>query len=408
MFLHIFYKIKIQILTKVEKMEKTILIRFSEIFLKGKNRGYFEKMLFQNIKQALSKYSADVCKIPGRFEVVGYAEEDEFDIVQRLKQIPGVFSFSQAFKIETDFEKIAEFSIELMKNMSGTFKVETNRADKHTLTLNSMQISAEIGGRILACNKNIKVDIKNPEHILHIDIRENKETYIYEKTEFGVGGMPVGTSGSGLLLLSGGIDSPVAGYMMAKRGVKLSAVHFHSYPYTSSMAREKVEKLAKILSRYAGDITIYMVSMTELQEQINANCDDSFTITLLRRGMFTVAEKLCRQHKKKMIITGESLGQVASQTIESMTVVSEVVKSTPILRPLVAFDKYETIDIAKKIGTFETSIEPYEDCCTVFLPESPVIRPDLYEVKKQQEKLDFDAIIDRALQTIEVAIIKAD
>lgn len=389
-------------------MGKSILIRFSEIFLKGKNRGYFERFLFQNIKLALSSFELEVCKIPGRYEVKNYREEDEANIIERLKKIPGVFSFSPAIKIETDFQKISEIAVSMMSDLSGTFKVDTNRADKHTLSLNSMQISAELGGRILAANSRLKVEIKNPEHILHIDIRENKETYLYAETIFGVGGMPVGTSGSGLLLLSGGIDSPVAGYMMAKRGVKLSCVHFHSHPYTSNMAREKVESLAKILTDFAGTLTVYMVSMTELQEQINACCDDSYTITLLRRGMFTVAEKLCKKYGKRMIITGESLGQVASQTIESMTVVSEVVKSTPIIRPLVAFDKCETIDIAKKIGTFEKSIEPYEDCCTVFLPESPVVRPELYKVKREQDKLDFDGIIERAMQTIEVVEIKAD
>lgn len=389
-------------------MEKSILIRFSEIFLKGKNRGYFERFLFQNIKLALSSFELEVCKIPGRYEVKNYREEDEANIIERLKKIPGVFSFSPAIKIETDFQKISEIAVSMMSDLSGTFKVDTNRADKHTLSLNSMQISAELGGRILVANSRLKVEIKNPEHILHIDIRENKETYLYAETIFGVGGMPVGTSGSGLLLLSGGIDSPVAGYMMAKRGVKLSCVHFHSHPYTSNMAREKVESLAKILTDFAGTLTVYMVSMTELQEQINACCDDSYTITLLRRGMFTVAEKLCKKYGKRMIITGESLGQVASQTIESMTVVSEVVKSTPIIRPLVAFDKCETIDIAKKIGTFEKSIEPYEDCCTVFLPESPVVRPELYKVKREQDKLDFDGIIERAMQTIEVVEIKAD
>ena len=220
--------------------------------------------------------------------------------------------------------------------------------------------------------------------------------------------MPVGTSGTGLLLLSGGIDSPVAGYMMAKRGVKLSALHFHSYPYTSDFAREKVESLAKIVSKYAGKMTVYMVSMTELQEQIHAHCDDSYMITLLRRGMFTVAEEICKKYGLQMIITGESLGQVASQTIESMTTVAEVVKDIQIIRPLVAFDKCDTIEIAKKIDTYETSIQPYEDCCTVFLPENPVVRPNLEKTKKQQERIDFDAIINRALEKIEVVEISAN
>lgn len=388
-------------------MKKVILIRYGEIFLKGKNRKFFEKALFQNIKDAILKFDAELVKVPGRLVVQSYKDEDELDLIDRLSKVCGIFSFSPAICFETDLKTIEENAILLMKNLSGTFKVETNRADK-TFELDSMQISAKIGGKILASNKNLKVDIKKPEHILSIDVRENKETFMYEKVILGVGGMPVGTSGNGLLLLSGGIDSPVAGYMLAKRGVKVAAVHFHSYPYTSYFAQEKVENLAKIISAYTGDMTIYMVSMTELQEQIHEHCDDSFMITLLRRGMFTVAERLCKKHFKKMIITGENLGQVASQTIESMSVVSEVVKDTQIIRPLVAFDKCEIVDLAKKIGTFETSIKPFEDCCTVFLPENPVIRPDMAKVLREQSKIDFDAIIERALESVEVVQIKAD
>lgn len=388
-------------------MEKVILIRFGEIFLKGKNRGFFEKSLLNNIKKTLSSVDANVVKVPGRFMVEGFAVDDEFEIIERLKKVAGIFSFSPAIYFETSLENITNNAIEMMSNLTGTFKVLTNRADKK-FELNSMEISREIGGKILSQNHNLKVDINTPEHVLNIDLRENGKTFMFEKVYMGVGGMPVGTSGSGLVLLSGGIDSPVAVYMMAKRGVKISAVHFHSFPYTSNFAREKVEDLAKILTGFTGDMTIYMVSMTELQEQINAKCDVSYMITLLRRGMFTIVERLCKKFGKKMIITGESLGQVASQTIESMTVVSEVVKSTPIIRPLVAFDKCETIDISKKIGTFETSIKPFEDCCTVFLPDSPVVRPELYKVLREQEKLDFNAILDRAMESVEVVEIKAD
>lgn len=388
-------------------MEKVILIRFGEIFLKGKNRGFFEKALLNNIKKSLETIDAEVLKVPGRFIVQNYAEDAEDEIVERLLKVAGIFSFSTAIYFDTSLDNISENAILMMKDLTGTFKVSSNRADKK-FELNSMELSREIGGRILANNKNLKVDINTPNHILNIDLRENGKTFMFEKTYMGVGGMPVGTSGSGLVLLSGGIDSPVAVYMMAKRGVKISAVHFHSYPYTSNFAREKVEELAKTLTGFTGDMTIYMVSMTELQEEINAKCDDSYTITLLRRGMFTIAERLCKKFGKKMIITGESLGQVASQTIESMTVVSEVVKQTPIIRPLVAFDKCETIEVAKKIGTYEISIRPFEDCCTVFLPDSPVVRPELYKVLREQDKLDFDAILDRAMESIEVVEIKAD
>ena len=388
-------------------MEKVILIRFGEIFLKGKNRGFFEKSLLNNIKKSLESLNVNVVKVPGRFMVEGYNEDDEIEIIDRLSKIAGIFSFSPAIYFETSLDAISKNAVELMSLLKGTFKVSTNRADKR-FELNSMEISKEIGGKILENNSNLKVDIFNPQYVLNIDLRENGKTFMFEKSIMGVGGMPVGTSGSGLVLLSGGIDSPVAVYMMAKRGVKISAVHFHSYPYTSNFAREKVEDLARILTGYTGDMTIYMVSLTELQEQIHKYCDDSYMITLLRRGMFTIAERICKKYGKKMIITGESLGQVASQTIESMTVVSEVVKTTPIIRPLVAFDKCETIDIAKKIGTFETSIKPFEDCCTVFLPDSPVVRPQLYKVLKEQEKLDFDAILDRAFNSIEIVEIKAE
>lgn len=388
-------------------MEKVILIRYGEIFLKGKNRGFFEKTLLTNIRDSLVKFNLEVNKVPGRFLVEKYDEDDEFEIIERLKKIAGIFSFSPAIYFETTLDEITNNAVNLMANLKGTFKVETNRADKR-FELNSMQISREIGGRILASNHSLKVDIKEPEHKLFIDLRENGKTFMYADSIMGVGGMPVGTSGTGLLLLSGGIDSPVAGYMMAKRGVKVCAVHYHSYPYTSNFAREKVEELAKLLTGYTGDLTVYMVSMTELQEEIHAKCDDSYMITLLRRGMFTLAERICKAHSRRMIITGENLGQVASQTIESMTVVQEVVEDVPIIRPLVAFDKCDIIEVAKKIGTFETSIKPFEDCCTVFLPDSPVVRPELYKVKREQDKIDFEGILERAYKSIEVVEIKAD
>lgn len=386
-------------------MEKVFLIKFGEIFLKGKNRNFFEKVLLNNIKNSLKKYNAQVQRIPGRYLVSNVADGDFFEVSEILRKTPGIFSFAEAFCFDTSIEKMKEMSTMIMGDKTGTFKVVTNRADK-TIEKNSMQISAELGGFILSKNNKLKVDIKNPDYILYLDVRENNKTFMYEKSVMGVGGMPVGTSGNGLLLLSGGIDSPVAGYMMAKRGVKISAVHFHSYPYTSNFAREKVEDLARLLTPYTGTIKIYMVSTTELQEAIHKNCNDAYMITLLRRGMFTIAERICKEKNIKMMITGESLGQVASQTIESMSVVSEVVKNTQIIRPLVAFDKCETIEIAKKINTFETSIKPYEDCCTVFLPENPIIKPKLEKVKFEQSKIDFSGIIDRAMQSVEIVEIE--
>lgn len=388
-------------------MEKVILIRFGEIFLKGKNRKFFENKLIDNIKDGLKKFDLSVERIPGRYVVSNYNQDYEFEIIECIEKIAGIFSFSPAVCIDTTFDEIEKISLDLFKTKTGTFKVVTNRADK-TFEFNSMQTSAVIGGRILSINNSLSVDVNNPQNILNIDIRENGKTYIYDTTIKGVGGMPVGTAGSGLLMLSGGIDSPVAGFMMAKRGVKLSALHFHSYPYTSEFAREKVEKLAKIVAKYSGNMTVYMVSMTELQEQIHAHCDNSYMITLLRRGMFTVAEKICKKYGLQMIITGESLGQVASQTIESMSTVAEVVKDTQIIRPLVAFDKCDTIEIAKKIDTYEISIQPYEDCCTVFLPDNPIVRPTLEKTLKQQDRIDFENIINRALEKIEIVEVLAD
>ena len=244
--------------------------------------------------------------------------------------------------------------------------------------------------------------------LVSIDIRENGKTMIFTKTLMGIGGMPVSSAGKGLLLLSGGIDSPVAGYMMAKRGTKLYALHFHSFPYTSELARLKVEELASIIARYnAGDLEIYMCSMTHMQEAINKFANEAYNITLLRRAMFTIAERLCKEKGFQMIITGESLGQVASQTIESMSVVGSVVKDIQIMRPLVAFDKQDTIDIARKINTFDISIKPYEDCCTVFVPDNPVTRPKKANVEREEAKFDFAKIVDEAYSTIEKVVIRA-
>lgn len=388
-------------------MEKLILVRYGEIFLKGKNRCFFENMLKDNIKNAIADFGAEVYKIPGRMVVSGYDEFDENKIIRLLLDQAGIYSLSPAIMIETDSEKIIEQAIELVKDEEGTFKVVTNRADK-TFMPRSMEFSRLVGGRILQSNPNLKVDVNNPNIFVSIDIRENKKTMIFTKTLNGIGGMPVLSAGKGLLLLSGGIDSPVAGYMMAKRGTKLFALHFHSFPYTSELARLKVEELASKIARYnAGDLEIYMCSMTHMQEAINKYANEIYNITLLRRAMFRIAERLCKEKGFQMIITGESLGQVASQTIESMSVVGNVVKDIQIMRPLVAFDKQDTIDIARKIDTYDISIRPYEDCCTVFVPDNPVTRPKLANVEREESKFDVDKIVDEAYSTIEKVVIRA-
>lgn len=388
-------------------MEKLILIRYGEIFLKGKNRCFFENLLKDNIKNAISDFGAEVYKIPGRMVVSGYKEEDEKRIMTLLLDQAGIYSISPAVMIETENEKIIKQAIELVSEEEGTFKVVTNRADK-SFSPNSMEFSRIVGGRILQKNHNLSVDVNNPKLLVSIDIRENGKTMIFTKTLMGIGGMPVASAGKGLLLLSGGIDSPVAGYMMAKRGTKLFALHFHSFPYTSELARLKVEELASKIARYnAGDLEIYMCSMTRMQEAINKFANEAYNITLLRRAMFKIAERLCKEKGFQMIITGESLGQVASQTIESMSVVGSVVKDIQIMRPLVAFDKQDTIDIARKINTFDISIKPYEDCCTVFVPDNPVTRPKKANVEREEAKFDVEKIVNEAYQTIEKVVIRA-
>ncbi|MBQ7579515.1 MAG: tRNA 4-thiouridine(8) synthase ThiI [Clostridia bacterium] len=382
-------------------MEKVILIRYCEIHLKGKNRSFFENLLLNNIKTALKNFNLKVTKTPARYIVSEFNENDESEIIEILKCIPGIFSFSRATKIKTDLHEIEKLSIALMQDKKGTFKVNTNRADK-TVALNSMEISREIGGKILASNKNLTVDVHEPNFSVSIDIRENGETFVFTDSILGVGGMPVGSSGKALLLLSGGIDSPVAGYMMAKRGTEISAVHFHSFPFTSPEAKEKVITLANKLKKYAGKINLYVVSVTNIQKEIHKNCHESYMITLLRRCMFKIAERLCKEKGLDMIVTGESLGQVASQTIESIKVVESVVESTPVLRPLIAFDKNETILISKKIDTFKTSTLPFEDCCTVFLPDAPIIKPKLEKVLIEESKIDAENLIKEAMQNIEL------
>ena len=389
-------------------MENIILIRFGEIYLKGKNRKFFEKTLENNIKSALSQFDLKTERIPGRYLVSGFLEDDAQRILKCIGKIAGVLSYSLGVCVDSDLEKIKKAAIDLSEDFFGTFKVETNRADK-TFEINSMELSRQVGGLILSKNKNLKVDIHNPKYIINIDIRENGKTYLFDGNNSfsGVGGMPVSSSGHGLILLSGGIDSPVAFYMMNKRGVKLHAIHFHSYPYTSELAKEKVLELANTLTPYnGGEIAVYLCSMTKVQEAIHKNCIPDYMITLLRRAMFRVAERLCKEKQFSMIVTGENLGQVASQTVESMTVVENVVNDTVVLRPLIAYDKTEIIEVARKIETFDISIRPYEDCCTVFLPDSPVTRPRLDKVLHEESKIDINALIDEAYKTIEKVVLK--
>ena len=358
-------------------MEKVILCRYGEIHLKGANRGYFEHALLNNIKQVLKDYKLTIKRVAGRYEVSEFGEEQTEEIVQKLKKVFGLHSLSVASKFKTCEEAILNIC-STIKLSEKTFKVEVRRADKR-FPIKSMEMAGLCGEQILNNNKNIRVDVHNPEVVVKIDIREDGNTYLSFLDILCAGGMPVGTAGKGLLLLSGGIDSPVAGYFLAKRGMTVHGLHFHSYPYTSLQAKDKVIRLAKIMNDYCLNMKLHILSFTKVQEEINKNCNRDYMIILMRRIMMRVAEKLSQKIGANAIITGESLAQVASQTIESITATNSVVKM-PVFRPLIGFDKLDTIKIAKDINTYETSIEPYEDCCTIFLPKNPVTRPQIEKV----------------------------
>ncbi len=380
-------------------MEKVIIVRYCEIHLKGKNRGYFEKIFMMNLEKALVGIRHEIRKPSGRYIVENFDQTRTEEILEKLSRVFGTHTLSSAYKVPAELEMIYD-TVKKIAPESGSFKVITNRANK-SFPLNSMQLNAEIGGRLLQDFPNLTVDVHAPQHEICIDIRENGDALIFSGHIKGAGGMPVGTSGKGVLLLSGGIDSPVAGYMIAKRGMVLEALHFHSYPYTNMQAREKVEELARILSGYTGGMTLHVVSVTHIQEAIHKHCPAEMMITLLRRFMMRIAERLAEQVGGQCIITGESLGQVASQTIEGMTSSGSVVENLPILRPLVGFDKTEIIERAREIGTFETSIQPYEDCCTVFLPKHPLIRPKTEDVLRAEQKLDVEALLEEAMLSSE-------
>ncbi len=381
-------------------MESAVIIRYCEIHLKGKNRSFFEKLLQTNIENSLSGIKHTFKPMHSRYLIENFSEEDYPKIRERLHKIAGVHTFSRALVVPNDLERIIDAALEICKGKSGSFKVETNRADK-TFSPNSVETSALVGGKILEkFEKNLKVSVKNADFTVNIDIREDGKTFVYSETEHGLSGMPVGSSGRGLLLISGGIDSPVAGFMMSKRGMKIDCIHFHSFPYTGEAAKEKVITLTKIIGEYNGGINLYVVPFTEIQEEIHKKCPEEYMITLMRRFMMRIAERLAISLGDQAIITGESLGQVASQTIESITSSNSVVKM-PVLRPVIAFDKLDIIAIANKINTYETSILPYEDCCTVFLPKFPLIKPNLEKVVKNESNLDIDGLIEKAMSNIE-------
>lgn len=391
-------------------MDKVIIIRYGEIFLKGKNRDYFESLLIKNIKHALYGLKCDFTRSQGRYFVENYEIDDEDEIVERLKRVFGIYSLSVAYKVETKVEQEFCDIKECLKSVAiraeedctlknAKFRVTVKRADKR-IPKASYEIAAELGGVVLA-NTHFKVDLTAFDYDFMVDIRENGYSFVFSDVINGAGGLPVGCSSKGLMLLSGGIDSPVAAYMMAKRGMKLCAIHFCSPPYTSERAKEKVIELRNIVSKYATDMKLYIVPFTEIQMEIHRVCPAEFMITIMRRFMMRIATIVANNTECKAIITGESLGQVASQTVESMTS-TEDCAGLPIFRPLVAFDKEETMALARKIGTYETSIEPFEDCCTIFLPKNPAIHPKLDRVREAEKAMNIDELVKKAVEGIEI------
>ena len=381
-------------------MKTAIIIRYCEIHLKGKNRGFFEKLLKENIKRSLAGINCTFSAMHSRYLIEDFDENDYDIIAEKLNKIAGIHTYSKAFVMDSTYENILTASKIICEEKEGSFKVITNRADK-TFQPSSMEVSMNLGGDLLdAFGNKLTVNVKQPDFCIYVDIREDGKTFVYSDISHGLSGMPVGSAGKGLLLISGGIDSPVAGYMTCKRGMKLNCLHFHSFPYTGQAAKEKVIELTKKVGEYNGGINLFVISFTHIQEEIHKHCPEEFMITIMRRFMMRIAQRLAIQQGDQAIITGESLGQVASQTIESITSSNSVV-TMPVLRPLICFDKLDIIEISRKIDTYETSILPYEDCCTVFLPKFPAIKPNLDRVIKAESKLDIDGLIDEAFKHVE-------
>lgn len=385
-------------------MKNVLLVKFGELFLKGRNRHEFIKLLKWNMMKKLRGIYSKIEETQGRLVVSEYDPKDEDEIVERLQTVFGLIGVASAVEIDTTMENIESYVKDIDLSSVKTFKIESKRADK-SFPMTSMDLDKHLGGVVLEQWPHLQVDLYNPDEIIKVEVRVNQKTYIYRNLMPCAGGLPLGSAGKGLLLLSGGIDSPVAGYLMAKRGLKLEAVHFHSYPYTSVQAKEKVIELAKEISVYCDEIKLHVISFTEIQEEIHKNCDAEYMITIMRRIMMRIAQKLCEVNSLGAIVTGESLGQVASQTMQSMNVTNSVV-TLPVFRPVIAYDKEEIMAVAKKIGTYETSILPYEDCCTVFLPKNPVIHPTIKRAEFLERNLNIDQLVQTALNNEEIIEIK--
>ena len=379
-------------------MNKLIMIKYGELTTKKANRKLFIQILDNNIKKILKDFDIKITKDRVRM-YIECSNEDLNQVVNKLKKVFGIHGIVVAHKVNNNTDEIKFKVLELIKNESNkTFKVITKRADKR-FEISSMDFNNVIGGFVLK-NTNLKVDVHNPDINIHIEIRL-EGTFIYLDEIKGIGGYPVGVQGKGLLMLSGGIDSPVAGYLSLKRGVDLECLYFESPPHTSVEAKNKVIELARIINEYSGNIKVNVVPFTKLQEAIYKNVPDNYIITIMRRMMYRIAHKLCIKNNLKIIINGESIGQVASQTLSSMIVINNVT-NLPVIRPVACMDKLEIIDIANKINTYETSILPYEDCCTIFLPKHPVINPELDKCLLYETNFDYETLIDECINNIEV------
>lgn len=383
---------------------KIILIKYGELTTKSGNRNLFINTLYNNIKKALENYNVKIVK--NRVRMFIETEDNIDEIVDILKNIFGIHSIVVATRVNTNISEIELNALNIAKSIKfKTFKVETKKADKN-FPIKSMDFSRQIGALILKNIPNIKVDVHNPEYLLEIEIREDY-TYIYHKEIQGSGGYPVGVAGKGLLMLSGGIDSPVAGYLAMKRGIKIECVYFESPPHTSIMAKNKVKRLVEELTKYEPSITLHVVKFTDIQEAIYKNIDPTYMITIMRRMMYRISTKIMEKEGCLCLINGESVGQVASQTLTSMNVINSVT-NIPVIRPVACLDKLEIIDISKKIGTYETSILPYEDCCTIFLPKHPVINPSISKSIEYENSFDYNSLIDIAVDTREIVRINKE
>ncbi len=388
-------------------MEPVLLVRYAEIHLKGLNRPFFERSLMRRIELALRPMPVEVVREQGRIFVFDVPEQSLAGAAARLTRVFGIHSVSPALAVEKNWEEIVAAANRLVarridEDRPASFKVIARRADKR-FPMRSEEICRELGAEVLEAFPALSVDVHAPDMLVGVEVRQT-QTFVFASELPGAGGMPVGCNGHALLLISGGIDSPVAGYMIAKRGVRISAVHFYSYPYTSERARDKVIELTRLLSGYASAVTLYLVPFTEIQLAIYERCPKSETTVLMRRLMMRIAERIAVSCGAQALVTGESIGQVASQTIESMTVTGAAV-SLPVFRPLIGFDKEDIVDSAKRIGTFETSILPYEDCCTVFVPQHPVTKPKLPDIERSEALVDFGPMIEAAIEKTETVTV---